>query len=99
MEVDPVKKLGFRFHWSTRIYLKKLKKKIKLLIFYIKKLRKNLCKSMLYITFFSWKHKVYILMSFNSHIEKIQFFSCKHRVYILMGFKYHIKKKNIFLGT
>jgi hypothetical protein len=43
LEVDQAKGSGPRFYGSTRINLEKLKKD-KILIFYMKKLRKNPCK-------------------------------------------------------
>ena len=47
--VDLAKGSDPGFHGSTRVNPKKLKKKIKVLIFYMKKLRKNPCKYRLYI--------------------------------------------------
>jgi len=50
LEIDSIKKLDSEFYRSTWINSEKLKKIFKVLIFYIKKLRKN-----------SYKYKLYIL--------------------------------------
>jgi hypothetical protein len=47
--VDLIKGSGHKLHGLTLVNLKKLEKKIEVLIFYMKKLRNNLCGYRLYI--------------------------------------------------